>query len=71
VEPIFQDGIIAQAVDIVVAAQDVAFFSSAGNRARTSWEEPTDFVQSTLAVYCFINLAHAAKEIQSFFNVWQ
>jgi Subtilase family len=42
-EPIFQDGIITQAVDRV-AAQGVAFFSSAGNRARTSWEEPKGFL---------------------------
>ncbi|HAA29490.1 MAG TPA: hypothetical protein DCE56_19590 [Cyanobacteria bacterium UBA8553] len=36
-EPFFQDGIIAQAVDEVVG-QDVAYFSSAGNFERTSYE---------------------------------
>jgi subtilisin family serine protease len=41
-EPFFQDGIIAQAIDQVVA-EGVAFFSAAGNDARTSWEEPNGF----------------------------
>ncbi|MEQ9668097.1 S8 family peptidase [Coleofasciculus sp. G2-EDA-02] len=36
-EPMFQDGIIAQAVDTVVA-QGVAYFSAAGNDARNSYE---------------------------------
>ena len=36
-EPFFQDGIIAQAVDQVVAG-GVAYFSSAGNAARQSYE---------------------------------
>lgn len=36
-EPMFQDGIIAQAVDAVVA-QGVAFFSAAGNDGRSSYE---------------------------------
>ena len=36
-EPMFQDGVIAQAVDTVVAA-GVAYFSSAGNQARKSYE---------------------------------
>jgi hypothetical protein len=36
-EPMFQDGIIAQAVDTVVAA-GVPYFSSAGNQARQSYE---------------------------------
>lgn len=36
-EPFFQDGIIAQAVD-QVAAEDVAYFSSAGNNADQSYE---------------------------------
>jgi hypothetical protein len=36
-EPMFQDGIIAQAVD-TVARRGVAYFSSAGNEARRSYE---------------------------------
>jgi hypothetical protein len=36
-EPMFQDGIIAQAVDSVAAA-GVSYFSSAGNNARDSYE---------------------------------
>ena len=36
-EPMFQDGIIAQTVDSVVAA-GVAYFSSAGNQARQSYQ---------------------------------
>jgi len=39
-EPMFQDGIIAQAVDQVKAA-GVAYFSSAGNGGRNSWESGT------------------------------
>ncbi len=35
--PMFQDGIIAQAVDVVAAA-GVTYFSAAGNSARASWE---------------------------------
>ena len=38
-EPMFQDGIVAQAVDNVVA-QGKAYFSSAGNAARHSYESP-------------------------------
>ena len=44
-EPMFQDGIIAQAVDVVTAA-GVSYFSSAGNNARDSYEAP--FVSSGL-----------------------
>ena len=36
-EPMFQDGIVAQAVNNVVS-QGVAYFSSAGNQADQSWE---------------------------------
>ncbi|NES40383.1 DUF4114 domain-containing protein [Moorena sp. SIO2C4] len=42
-EPMFQDGIIAQAVDEVVT-QGVAYFSSAGNQANNSYE--SSFVSS-------------------------
>lgn len=38
-EPFFQDGIVAQAVDNVVGI-GVAYFSSAGNSARRSYESP-------------------------------
>ncbi|MBD2102311.1 S8 family serine peptidase [Leptolyngbya sp. FACHB-261] len=38
-EPFFQDGVIAQAVDEVVA-DGVAYFSAAGNDARNSYESP-------------------------------
>jgi Subtilase family len=41
-EPMFQDGVIAQAVDQVVS-QGIPFFSSAGNQARNSWVAPTGF----------------------------
>ena len=40
VEPMFQDGIIAQAVNQVVAA-GVSYFSAAGNSARNSWHRNT------------------------------
>ena len=36
-EPMFQDGIVAQAVD-AAKAQGVLYLASAGNRARQSWE---------------------------------
>jgi hypothetical protein len=36
-EPFFQDGVVSQAVDQAKAA-GVAYFASAGNRARQSWE---------------------------------
>lgn len=36
-QPYFQDGVVAQAVDAAKAA-GVAYFASAGNRARQSWE---------------------------------
>ncbi|WP_084708670.1 S8 family serine peptidase [Hymenobacter norwichensis] len=38
-EPMFQDGIIAQAVDQVVA-RNVSYFSSAGNQANKSYQAP-------------------------------
>ncbi len=44
-EPMFQDGIVAQAVDTVVAG-GVAYFSAAGNQARQSYQSifrPGDF----------------------------
>lgn len=41
-EPFFQDGAVAQAVD-AAAAQGVAYFASAGNRARQSYEGATRF----------------------------
>ncbi len=44
-EPMFQDGIIAQAVDEVKAA-GVAHFSSSGNNGRNSWETAQGFNNS-------------------------
>ena len=38
-EPMFQDGVIAQAVDDVKLNDGVAYFSAAGNLADQSWEE--------------------------------
>lgn len=38
-EPFFQDGVVAQAID-QVATTGVAYFSSAGNDARVSYENP-------------------------------
>jgi hypothetical protein len=37
-EPFFQDGLIAQAVDDVVNNNQVTYFSSAGNQARSSYQ---------------------------------
>lgn len=39
-EPFFQDGIVAQAID-TVAAEGVAYFSSAGNNGNVSYENTT------------------------------
>mmetsp|Transcript_22118 Transcript_22118/g.33747 ORF Transcript_22118/g.33747 Transcript_22118/m.33747 type:complete len:688 (+) Transcript_22118:321-2384(+) len=44
-EPMFEDGIIAQAVDQVVA-RGIPYFSSAGNSGRNSWEATSGFVSS-------------------------
>ncbi|MCK4605128.1 MAG: S8 family serine peptidase, partial [Deltaproteobacteria bacterium] len=49
-EPMFQDGIIAQAVDEVVAG-GVAYFSAAGNQARDSYEH--DYVSSGEPLYVY------------------
>ena len=38
-EPMFQDGIIAQAIDLV-KARGVSSFSAAGNDSRRSYESP-------------------------------
>jgi hypothetical protein len=37
-EPFFQDGVVAQAVNRVVSANKVAFFSATGNNARRSYQ---------------------------------
>ncbi|MFZ5616048.1 MAG: S8 family serine peptidase, partial [Pseudomonadota bacterium] len=47
-EPFFQDGIVAQAVDAAYAA-GVAYFSSAGNAARQSYESEFRAVTATIA----------------------
>lgn len=42
-EPFFQDGIIAQAVDEVTANYGVSYYSSAGNSINSSYEAPFQF----------------------------
>ena len=37
-EPFFQDGIVAQAVEEVVASHNVSYFASAGNQGRSSYQ---------------------------------
>lgn len=44
-EPMYQDGIVAQAVDMVVAS-GIPYFSSAGNSASQSWEDLGGFRDS-------------------------
>ena len=47
-EPLFQDGIVAQAVNQVVAERGISYFSSAGNNADASYENTTpQFVTPT------------------------
>jgi hypothetical protein len=58
-EPFFQDGIIAQAVDEVTANYGVSYYSSAGNSANSSYEAPFQasafqpFVNSTETAHNF------------------
>ncbi len=56
-EPMFQEGIVAQAIDNVVTKQGVAYFSSAGNFASQSYDSsspladgsgPTQFTTTTI-----------------------
>ncbi|GAA4499805.1 hypothetical protein GCM10023172_19010 [Hymenobacter ginsengisoli] len=48
-EPFYQDGVIAQAINQVVAQRGVAYFSAAGNEADQSYENNApQFVQATL-----------------------
>lgn len=48
-EPFFQDGVVAQAVNQVVAQRGAAYFSAAGNSADQSYENNApQFVQATL-----------------------
>ncbi len=54
-EPMFQDGIIAQAIDTVVA-NGSSYFSSAGNNGRDSWEggfTPSGVFQSGTELHDF------------------
>ena len=37
-EPFFQDGVIAQAANVVARDRGVPYFSAAGNDGRGSWE---------------------------------
>ena len=55
-EPFFQDGIVAQAVD-EVAAEGVAYFSSAGNRPATqAYDSTPRIVPGTSASWAITNL---------------
>jgi hypothetical protein len=55
-EPFFQDGIVAQAVDEVVA-KGVSYFSSAGNRPATqAYDSPVRLVPGTPASWANTNL---------------
>lgn len=48
-EPFYQDGVIAQAINQVVAQRGVAYFSAAGNEADQSYENNApQFVQATI-----------------------
>jgi hypothetical protein len=51
-EPMFQDGIVAQAVD-QVASQGIPYFASAGNYARRSWEAPSGFNPISINSFTF------------------
>jgi len=42
-EPAFQDGLIAQAIDDVVFGENVTYVTAAGNTARQSYEQTSDF----------------------------
>ena len=64
-EPFFSDGMIAQAVDIVVG-RGVPHFSSAGNQARQSYE--SDFRGVNVQVNTSGNLGGAAKVVRRFHN---
>lgn len=54
-EPFFQDGIISQAIDQVVLNNNVAYFSAAGNLARSSYQ--TTFKNSGINLYGY-GIAH-------------
>lgn len=56
-EPMFQDGIIAQAVD-QVKASGATYFSSAGNGGRNSWESGEDGFVSSGIFGAFGGLRH-------------
>ena len=81
-EPMFQEGIVAQAVDNVVTKQGVAYFSSAGNFASQSYDSssplaygsnPIQFVTTTIpsistgsSLYYNFNTGGAAHPFQMF-----
>lgn len=56
-EPMFQDGIIAQAVDQVVA-QGIPYFASAGNNARQAYESPFVDALGILPIELPVGLLH-------------
>ena len=70
-EPMFQDGIIAQAAD-TVKANGVAYFSSAGNGGRNSWETDAQGFESAGTVGFFGGIRHdfdpgeGVDDLQSF-----
>ncbi len=56
-EPMFQDGMIAQAIDDVVQRQGVAYFSSAGNQENQAYES-TNFAGASDSERVFFGTFH-------------
>jgi hypothetical protein len=61
-EPVFQDGLLAQAVDDVNSGQKVAYFSAAGNDARNSIE----ISAPSFATAAASNAPNAGEELLNF-----